>query len=193
MTAVQRFAYFYPQAYRTILIVGLISFLLAGLTSHLALAEGANPKRSFLTPPKALEAEADPNLPVKPEVEVPSPPAGGQAKGPFAVPPSGVLPPYNLGSQPGTDIKTIGRQMNGAWFGDAHWPALHNLWQRESGWNPGARNRSSGACGIPQALPCSKIPDMSPKGQLEWGLQYIKSRYGNPTNAWRFWQRHHWY
>jgi hypothetical protein len=91
------------------------------------------------------------------------------------------------------DVRGLGRSLNAVMFGDQHWPALLALWTRESNWNPAARNRSSGACGIPQALPCSKIPDMSPQGQIQWGLQYIKGRYGNPSNAWSFWQSHHWY
>jgi len=63
------------------------------------------------------------------------------------------------------------------------WNDLYALWERESGWDPGALNRSSGACGIPQSLPCSKILDHSTKGQIEWGLGYIKGRYGDPANA----------
>lgn len=92
-----------------------------------------------------------------------------------------------------TDIRDIAREMNAQEFGDQYWPALNTLWEHESGWRPSARNRSSGACGIPQALPCGKIPDMSPEGQVLWGLNYIAQRYGNPANAWRFWQAHHWY
>ncbi len=87
----------------------------------------------------------------------------------------------------------LGRKINAAWFGDQYWPALQALWTRESGFNPNAINRSSGACGIPQALPCSKIADHSTTGQITWGLGYIQSRYGNPANAWRFWQTHRWY
>ena len=92
-----------------------------------------------------------------------------------------------------TEPLILGQMMNAARFGEQHWGALKKLWTAESGWNPAARNRSSGACGIPQALPCHKIPDLSLIGQIEWGLDYIARRYGNPTNAWYFWQRHHWY
>lgn len=103
------------------------------------------------------------------------------------------LPPFdNLGNE-ASDAQAIGRAMSAERFGDSHWPSLQKLWMAESGWRAEARNRSSGACGIPQALPCSKIPDMSLKGQLEWGLEYIARRYGNPSNAWRFWQGHRWY
>lgn len=91
------------------------------------------------------------------------------------------------------DPVAIGRSMNANRFGDQHWNALYQLWMHESGWNPNARNPSSGACGIPQALPCSKIRDMSISGQVSWGLSYIAERYGNPSNAWAHFQRNNWY
>lgn len=76
---------------------------------------------------------------------------------------------------------------------------LISLWNKESGWNPYAYNASSGAYGIPQALPGSK---MASKGsdyqtnyqtQINWGLSYISSRYGNPQNAWNHSQSKGWY
>lgn len=89
---------------------------------------------------------------------------------------------------------TTGQQMAAqrGWTG-ADWNALYVLWMRESGWNPRALNRSSGACGIPQALPCSKIPDQSIAGQIKWGLDYIQRRYGSPSGAMQHWQQKHWY
>lgn len=74
------------------------------------------------------------------------------------------------------------------WTGD-QWHALEHLWHKESGWNPDAYNDSSGACGIPQAVPCSKIPNPADvHSQLDWGLAYIQSRYGTPSKALAFWQ-----
>jgi hypothetical protein len=102
------------------------------------------------------------------------------------------LPPYGVvGSD--ADPKAIGRAMNRIWFNDSEWPALLNLWTRESNWNPRARNRASGACAIPQALPCNGLYDKAASYQIEWGLNYIKRRYGTPSKAWRFWQSHRWY
>lgn len=88
----------------------------------------------------------------------------------------------------------LGRQLAAArgWTG-ANWNALYVLWMHESGWNPRAYNRGSGACGIPQALPCSKIPDKSAAGQIKWGLDYIQRRYGSPSAAWSHWRQKHWY
>lgn len=85
----------------------------------------------------------------------------------------------------------MGQQMAAArgWTG-AEWDALYQLWMRESGWNPRSANRTSGACGIPQAYPCSKIPDKSTAGQIAWGLNYIAGRYGSPSAAWNYWLMH---
>ena len=63
---------------------------------------------------------------------------------------------------------------------------------RESSWNVRAYNHSSGACGIPQALPCSKMASMgrnyrtSALTQLRWMLRYIEKRYGSPIAAYNF-------
>ncbi len=68
---------------------------------------------------------------------------------------------------------------------------LVDLWNRESGWSYDAEN-ASGAYGIPQALPGSKMasagPDWetNPATQIRWGLGYIKQIYGNPCSAWAF-------
>ncbi len=76
---------------------------------------------------------------------------------------------------------------------------LVKLWNRESGWNPNAYNSSSGAFGIPQALPGSKMASAGAdyqtnyQTQINWGLSYIKSRYGNPQNAWIHSQNTGWY
>jgi hypothetical protein len=67
---------------------------------------------------------------------------------------------------------------------------LNELWERESGWNPSATNPYSGAYGIPQALPASKMASAgadwatSPATQIRWGLGYIKATYGSPCAAW---------
>lgn len=78
----------------------------------------------------------------------------------------------------------------------ANQAALRQLWQRESGWNPKALNKSSGAYGIPQALPATKIPGglgSTPQQQIDWGLSYIIQRYGTPVNAWNHETANNWY
>lgn len=86
------------------------------------------------------------------------------------------------------------------WAGP-QWAALYNLWMGESGWNPGALNKSSGAYGIPQSLPASKMASAgsdwrtNAATQIKWGTNYIKSVYGNPVNAYSKWlaRKPHWY
>lgn len=76
---------------------------------------------------------------------------------------------------------------------------LVKLWNRESGWNPNSHNSSSGAHGIPQSLPASKMAsegaDYYTNGytQIRWGLKYIKDRYGSPSAAWAHSQSKGWY
>ena len=88
--------------------------------------------------------------------------------------------------------RAIGAMMAASygWVGN-QWSALDKLWTRESNWSNTARNPSSGAYGIAQALPETKYPSAgqaaygsSPSAQIQWGLSYIRSRYGNPVNAW---------
>lgn len=94
-------------------------------------------------------------------------------------------------------VSVLKNQRLGAWW--AWTPSLQKLWHRESGWRVYALNGSSGACGIPQSLPCSKMRSAGPnhtrssRTQLRWGVRYIKRRYGSPQRAWRFWQSRHWY
>ena len=79
-----------------------------------------------------------------------------------------------------------------------YYSCLYDLWMRESGWSYDAEN-ASGAYGIPQALPGSKMasagPDWqtNPATQIKWGLGYIKAIYGNPCNAWAFEERNGYY
>jgi transglycosylase-like protein with SLT domain len=71
--------------------------------------------------------------------------------------------------------------------------------RRESDWNPRARNPSSGAYGIPQALPARKLATAgsdwrtNPRTQIRWAIRYMHQSYGSPCRAWRFWRHHHWY
>jgi hypothetical protein len=84
-------------------------------------------------------------------------------------------------------------------WGLGEMPPLVELWDHESGWNEYAENPSSGAYGIPQALPGSKMESCgddwqtNPATQICWGLGYIQSRYGSPTAAYDFWQANGWY
>jgi hypothetical protein len=81
----------------------------------------------------------------------------------------------------------------------AQWSCLSQLWQQESKFQTTARNVRSGAFGIPQALPASRMASAgadwrtNPVTQVRWGLSYIKTRYGTACTAWTHWKRHGWY
>ena len=78
-------------------------------------------------------------------------------------------------------------------------PCLDKLWKRESGWNARAYNSGSGAYGIPQALPGSKMASIAddwktnPATQIKWGLGYIEGRYDTPCGAWSHSESTGWY
>jgi hypothetical protein len=86
------------------------------------------------------------------------------------------------------------------WSAGTQWEDLVSLWNRESGWNQYAKNPSSGAYGIAQALPPEKYPPAgqesggsSPSAQISWGLSYIKAVYGSPAAAWAHETSYGWY
>ena len=123
---------------------------------------------------------------------------GGKILGGFGDLLSGFLGGGSGGSVSGN--AALGKKMAAAvgWTG-ANWSALFNLWQGESGWSNTARNPTSGAFGIPQALPPGKMGAAAVAGsaaaQIAWGLGYIRSVYGSPLNAFRMWlsRSPHWY
>ncbi|MFM6974453.1 MAG: lytic transglycosylase domain-containing protein [Agromyces sp.] len=82
---------------------------------------------------------------------------------------------------------------------ETEFACLYQLWARESGWRVNAGNPVSGAYGIPQALPGTKMASVAadwmtnPRTQIIWGLGYITGRYGTPCGAWTSWQSKGWY
>jgi hypothetical protein len=85
--------------------------------------------------------------------------------------------------------------MAAAGIAASDYPYVDYIVSRESGWNPNATNRSSGACGLVQALPCSKVPGngYNPVDNLRWGTGYATGRYGSWAGAYAFWTRNHWW
>lgn len=76
-----------------------------------------------------------------------------------------------------------------------YWGYADFIVQKESGWNPNAVNGSSGACGLAQALPCSKVPGnpYNPTDSLNWMNSYVNGRYGGWEGAYNFWVKYRWY
>ncbi|MBC7267339.1 MAG: transglycosylase SLT domain-containing protein [Streptomyces sp.] len=94
------------------------------------------------------------------------------------------------------DAKAIAKQMIPD---SAQYNAFSKIVQHESGWDVDATNPSSGAYGLVQALPGSKMASAgsdwktNAKTQIKWGLNYMNDRYGSPAGAWDFWQANGWY
>jgi flagellar biosynthesis GTPase FlhF len=92
-------------------------------------------------------------------------------------------------------IQAMARQM----VASGQFQCFSNIVDHESSWNYRAVNASSGAYGLFQALPGSKMSSVgadwqtNPATQIKWGLNYMNSRYGSPCDAWSFWQANHWY
>ena len=108
----------------------------------------------------------------------------------------------NRGYEPGTtDPREIARQIlkNKYGYGASQFTCFNNIIMRESMWKVNATNPSSGAYGIPQALPGSKMATIAsdwrtnPATQIIWGIEYMKKRYGSPCDAWSFKHSHGWY
>lgn len=81
-------------------------------------------------------------------------------------------------------------------WGANNWDSFYQIVSHESGWNANNVNKSSGACGLFQFVPCSKggkAYTYDYKVQIEKGIQYISYRYKTPNKAWNFWKQHHWY
>ncbi|WP_185923509.1 transglycosylase SLT domain-containing protein [Streptomyces sp. WAC05374] len=93
------------------------------------------------------------------------------------------------------EVQAMARQMVP---GD-QFQCFSNIVDHESTWNYRATNPSSGAYGLVQALPGSKMASAgadwqtNPATQIKWGLNYMNERYGSPCGAWDFWQANHWY
>ncbi|MFW2512200.1 G5 domain-containing protein [Demequina sp. SO4-13] len=96
--------------------------------------------------------------------------------------------------------RALGRELAAqrGWTGE-QWNCLNALFTKESNWNHTAANPSSGAYGIPQSLPGSKMGSVgsdwrtNPATQITWGLNYISGRYGTPCGAWGHSQARNWY
>jgi hypothetical protein len=103
-------------------------------------------------------------------------------------------------AQPSGSPQQIAQSMLGSFgWSSGQFGCLQSLWEIESGWSTTASNPSTGAYGIPQALPGSKMAsagadwETNPATQIRWGLGYIKQLYGSPCGAWDHEQASGWY
>ena len=114
---------------------------------------------------------------------------------PAQSPPPSQAPPAPSGSP---QQIAMGMLASYGWS-SSQFSCLDSLWNQESGWNVYASNPTSGAYGIPQALPGSKMASAGPDWQsdaatqIRWGLGYIQGLYGSPCGAWAHEQADGWY
>lgn len=134
------------------------------------------------------EATANSSFTIEAFEEVVAPAAAAVKPGGGAAPAAGTPDP---GSAQAIAMGYVG--------GGAEFDCLVALWNKESRWNVYSHNTSSGAYGIPQALPGAKMASAgadwatNPDTQIRWGLGYIKGRYGSPCAAWAHSQSVGWY
>jgi len=119
------------------------------------------------------------------EIAAANPNSGGTGSG-------GIVYVTSTPPDPGSAQSIAYNMMAGFGFSPAtFFGCLKDIWNRESGWRYDAEN-PSGAYGIPQALPGSKMASAgadwqtNPATQIKWGLGYIKAIYGDPCKAWAF-------
>lgn len=135
--------------------------------------------------PKLVSVGSQQSAPSSPS----SPPSSSGSSGPT----SAAAPPA-ISVSPGSAQDIARRMLLARGWGNDQFDCLVTLWNHESGWNTHANNPSSGAYGIPQALPGAKMSSAGPdwqdsaQTQITWGLGYISSRYGTPCGAWSTWQ-----
>lgn len=117
-----------------------------------------------------------------------------------STPSAGRAPVFAASGTSAGEAQATARSILGGYgWGDDQFSCLVSLWDRESGWNYQAYNSSSGATGIPQALPGSKMASAgadwqtNPATQVSWGLGYIAGRYGAPCGAWAHSESVGWY
>lgn len=101
--------------------------------------------------------------------------------------------------EPGTSRAIALEMVLARGWSESEFACLDALWKKESGWRVNAHNSSSGAYGIPQAHPGTKMASAgadwatNPATQITWGLGYIANRYGTPCGAWAHSQAKNWY
>lgn len=97
-------------------------------------------------------------------------------------------PKYSGGGSPAEWMAAAG-------IAESDWGYVDFVASKESGWNPNATNASSGACGLIQAYPCSKVPGngYDPVDNLRWANGYAVGRYGSWASAYAFWTANHWW
>ncbi|MHA7155421.1 coiled-coil domain-containing protein [Arthrobacter sp. TMN-50] len=146
--------------------------------------------------PAPPHAEPDPGTAPKLPAPAPTPtPAPAPTPTPAPAPPA----PAPIVDDPAGAQAYASSRLSSFGWGGGEFQCLVDLWNKESRWLTSANNPYSGAYGIPQSLPGSKMGSAGAdwrtnyRTQIEWGLGYISGRYGSPCAAWQHSQRMNWY
>jgi hypothetical protein len=131
----------------------------------------------------------------------PGPAAPAPVTAPAPAPPTVVAPnlPGTVGNNPSAAQAFASSRLGAFGWDSSQFQCLVQLWNRESNWRTNATNPSSGAYGIPQSLPGSKMASAGAdwmtnyQTQVNWGLGYIRDRYGSPCGAWGHSENVGWY
>lgn len=149
--------------------------------------------------PAPPHAEPDPGPAPKPPAPAPAPAPSPKPPAPAPAPAPAPPAPAPIVDDPaGAQAYASSRLPSFGW-NEGEFQCLVNLWNKESRWLTSANNPYSGAYGIPQSLPGSKMGSAGAdwrtnyRTQIEWGLGYISGRYGSPCSAWQHSQRMNWY
>ncbi|MBM7848241.1 lytic transglycosylase domain-containing protein [Arthrobacter roseus] len=152
--------------------------------------DGRSPEKPKApVPPPAPEQSSPPAPSPEPSRPAPRPPT------PAPSPP----PEADIVDNPAAAQAYAESRMAAFSWNNGQFRCLVNLWNRESRWRTSAQNSSSGAYGIPQSLPGSKMASAGAdwrtnyRTQIEWGLGYVSGRYGSPCAAWDHSESHGWY
>jgi hypothetical protein len=134
-----------------------------------------------------------------PEAPAPAPaPAAAPAPAPAAEPAPAPAPPVAVDDPAAAQAYAASQLAGYGWAGD-QMQCLNTLWTKESEWKTTATNASSGAYGIVQSLPAEKMASAGGdyltnfRTQINWGLNYVKERYGSPCGALNFHLANNWY
>jgi hypothetical protein len=153
------------------------------------------PAKAPAAPAPAAPAPAAPAPAAAPAAPAPAPPAPAPAAAPAPAP---AAAPVAIDDPAGAQAYAAAQLGSYGWA-PGQMQCLQKLWTKESDWKTTATNPSSGAYGVVQSLPAAKMASAGAdymtnyRTQINWGLNYVKSRYGSPCGALNFHLAHNWY
>ncbi|MBK0420058.1 transglycosylase SLT domain-containing protein [Leucobacter sp. CSA1] len=160
------------------------SMLVPGDRIYQEFVPAENPDDNLVFEASPIEKLPEP----KPKPEPKPEPEEEETQAPEQQAPTQELPLYTGGGAPAEWMAAAG-------IPESDWGYVDFIASKESGWNPNATNASSGACGLIQANPCSKVPGngYDPVDNLRWAHGYATGRYGGWAQAYQFWTANHWW